>query len=209
MKDGVRFAHGLLSNFGSGRIGALADLGPEVRVWSYCNTYGYPFTDTNNLSLAVFVSYRGFTTLFAGDLETPGWKLLLQNPFFRRDLSKISVLIASHHGRENGKCDEVFQIVRPDIVVFSDYAKRHSTQETDAWYRYRVTGIPVIDQTPDVRTGLLPRRHVYTTRRDGTLTIDVNKLGGYLLRPSCAMDPPSIAEFTNALLGLLTPPSAA
>jgi len=209
MNDGVRFAHVLLNHFGSGRIGALADLGSEVRVWSYCNTYGDPFTDTNNLSLAVFVSYCGFTTLFAGDLETRGWKLLLQNPFFRRDLAKVSVLIASHHGRENGKCDEVLQIVRPDIAVFSDDAKRYSTQETDAWYRYRVTGIPVIDQTPDLRTGLLPRRHVYTTRRDGTLTIDVNRLGGYLVRPSRAMNALGIAEFTNALLGLRTPSSVA
>ena len=103
----------------------------------------------------------------------------------------------------------MLQIVRPDIVVFSDDAKRYSTQETDAWYRYRVTGIPVIDQTPDLRTGLLPRRHVYTTRRDGTLTIDVNRSGGYLVRPSRAMNALGIAEFTNALLGLRTPSSVA
>jgi len=195
MRDGVAMAHALLQQFGPGRTGPIADLG-AVDAWAYCNAYGADFTDTNNLSLAMFVRYAGFTILFAGDLECAGWRALLRNPAFRADLATVRVLVSSHHGRKNGQCPEVFEIVRPDVVVFSDEARQYETQNTDGWYRQRVHGIPNIDAPFDARTGY-PKRHVLTTRRDGTLTINVNPLGGYLITPERAGDPVAnwLAEF--------------
>ncbi len=198
MRDGVAMAHALLQHVGSGRTGPIADLG-AVDAWAYYNTYGADFTDTNNLSLAMFVRYAGFTILFAGDLECAGWRALLRNPAFRADLAAVRVLIASHHGRKSGQCPEVFEIVRPDVVVFSDAARQYETQDTDGWYRHRVRGIPNTDAPFDARSGY-PVRHVLTTRRDGTLTINVNPFGGYLITPERTGDPVStwLAELLAA-----------
>lgn len=196
MGDGVAMAHDLLNHFGAGRIGPVADLG-DVRVWAYFNRYTLDFSDTNNLSLAVFVRYAGFTILFAGDLECPGWRELLRNPHFRADLATVRVLVASHHGRKNGQCPEVFELVTPDVVVFSDNARQYETQNTDAWYRWRVKGIPNIDAPRDPIAGY-PMRHVLTTRRDGTLTINVSRAGGYLITPERNADP--IGSWLSELL---------
>jgi hypothetical protein len=81
----------------------------------------------------------------------------------------------------------VFNIVRPEIVIFSDNRKQYESQETDAWYRHRVLGIPVLDGRP---LGLMPRmRHVLTTRRDGSLTIRVDRFGRYLVSPTRSGSP--------------------
>jgi len=201
MDEGVRQAHAILSSFGPGYVGTMADSG-DVRAWGYWNGYGVDFTDTNNLSVATFVRWGTFTILFAGDMETAGWRALLRNPSFVADLATVTVFVASHHGRANGRCEEVFKIIRPEIVVFSDDRKQYESQETDAWYRQRVTGIPILDSAP---TGLLPkRRHVYTTRRDGTLTVKVDQSGRYIVRPT--RSEPSAPPL--GLLGLMGRPAA-
>jgi beta-lactamase superfamily II metal-dependent hydrolase len=95
---------------------------------SFWNSYP-DFTDTNNLSLVVFVSFGTFTVLFPGDLEKAGWLALLQNAEFRGYLAGVTILIASHHGRESGFCPEVFDYCNPRAVVISDKSIVHSTQE--------------------------------------------------------------------------------
>jgi beta-lactamase superfamily II metal-dependent hydrolase len=128
----------------------------------------YPqFTDTNNLSLAVFIKYQNFKILFPGDLEKAGWRSLLQDPGFRAELVNTDVLVASHHGRENGFCDDVFRYFTPSCVVISDKAKMHTTQETVPDYRAVVR-----DQGVRVRT-TRKNRHVLTTRRDGWIQFSV------------------------------------
>lgn len=182
MGPGVTAAHGILSAFGPGAVAFPVDLG-EVRVRFFWNRYGLDFTDTNNLSVAVFVRYRNFSMLFSGDLETAGWRALLRLPEFVRELASVRVMVASHHGRANGRCDQLFDIVRPDFVVFSDDAKQYESQETDAWYRARVNGIPD-PGAPTYPLGGYRRRHVLTTRRDGTLTLRVGEGGNYLVTPT-------------------------
>jgi beta-lactamase superfamily II metal-dependent hydrolase len=135
-----------------------------VTVTHYQNSYGV-FTDTNNLSLVTFVKYGNFTILFPGDLEIAGWKELLKNPNFRNDLSKVTVFVASHHGRENGCCSEVFQFCQPQAVIISDAGKQHATQETCQWYAYQATGCKTIGQV---------QRKVFTTRNDGHITINTD-----------------------------------
>lgn len=129
----------------------------------------YPqFTDTNNLSLAVFIKYRNFKILFPGDIERPGWRALLLLPSFRAELVGTDVLVASHHGRENGFCEDIFAYFTPSCVVISDKAKMHSTQETVPDYRAVVR-----DQGVRVRT-TMKDRHVLTTRRDGWIQFIVD-----------------------------------
>jgi beta-lactamase superfamily II metal-dependent hydrolase len=138
---------------------------------SFWNSYGTgsgQFTDTNNLSLVVFIKYGNFKMLFPGDVERAGWLELLKRSDFRAELSCTDVLMASHHGRENGYCEEIFAYFSPSCVVISDKAKEHQTQETVPDYRKVITAKGV-----KVRT-TMKDRHVLTTRRDGHIVFDVD-----------------------------------
>jgi beta-lactamase superfamily II metal-dependent hydrolase len=179
MARGVRQAHAILRRFGTGLIGRPPNLG-AVRAWAYWNRYGRDFTDTNNLSLVVFVRYGAFTILFAGDLESAGWRALLRIPGFIADLLLVNMFVASHHGRENGCCEEVFQASRPDVFVISDDEHQHHSQDTTDWYRQRARGIPDISVVPHPVFGY-PLRYVLTTRRDGTLSVQVEPSGRFLV----------------------------
>lgn len=140
----------------------------------------YPqFVKTNDLSLVVFIQYAGFKILFPGDLEVAGWRALLANPAFRGELATTNILVASHHGRQNGYCEDVFDYFTPDAVVISDKPIVHDTQRTVPDYR-RV----VRDGGVKVRT-TGKRRHVLTTRRDGSITFTVDGNGSYFIDTEC------------------------
>ena len=136
----------------------------------------YPqFTDTNNLSLAVFIEFAGFKILFPGDLEKAGWRALLQRNDFRTALHSTNIIVASHHGRESGFCEDVFDCVVPDAVIISDKAIVHETQRMVPDYR-RVTR----EQGIIVNT-TMKSRHVLTTRRDGWIQFRVREDGFYFV----------------------------
>jgi beta-lactamase superfamily II metal-dependent hydrolase len=137
------------------------------------------FTDTNNLSLAVLVKYGGFKILFPGDLEKEGWRALLRREDFRKELSSLDVLMASHHGRENGFCPDVFSYCRPQAIVISDKPIQHETQLTLPDYRAVTTDRGLFVRT----TGKM--RHVLTTRRDGTIQFEVNADGTFHVDTEC------------------------
>lgn len=129
---------------------------------TFCNAFP-EFVDTNNLSMATFIKYAGVKMLFPGDLEKAGWKTLLKNPAFVEELRNTDIFVASHHGRENGFCEDVFKYVRPQVVVISDKPIQHETQEMVPDYR------GVVMPNGVVLTNQLRRRHVLTTRRDGDI----------------------------------------
>lgn len=145
---------------------------------SFWNTYP-TFTNTNDLSLAVFIKFAGCTFLFPGDLEKAGWRSLLQRQDFRDELKYTDILVASHHGRENGFCPEVFNHCEPAAVIISDKPIEHATQEMVPDYRALVkeNGVPVRS------TG--KRRHVLTTRRDGWIQITAGSNGYYTIDTEC------------------------
>ena len=120
----------------------------------------YPeFNEENDLSLVIFIEHGELNLVFPGDLERPGWKKLLENPRFRNELAKVKVFVASHHGRESGYCEDVFDICTPDLVIISDEYKHFETQETN--YARHVRGVRWTDGT----------RRVLTTRSDGSIRI--------------------------------------
>lgn len=120
------------------------------------------FVDENNLSLVVHLTINGVGFLFPGDLERSGWQKLLERSQFRDALKSTSVLIASHHGRDSGICEEVFSQAscNPFFVVISDKGYMYDTQQTVPYYRSKTTG--------GTFRGEL--RHVLTTRKDGHIT---------------------------------------
>jgi beta-lactamase superfamily II metal-dependent hydrolase len=166
-------------------IQALADMtcdfGSSVTRWpdydgmTYrCFYSDYPgdFVDENNLSLVMVMRWPaaghlpGFSILFAGDLEVAGWHRLLQRRDFIAEMRKgITVFVASHHGRRNGYCRELFDWtgLSPEIVVISDGGIQYATQETIADYRRHSQGIDFCGQ----------QRRVFTTRRDGRITFTI------------------------------------
>jgi beta-lactamase superfamily II metal-dependent hydrolase len=136
----------------------------------------YPiFTKTNDLSLVVFLKFAGFKMLFPGDLERAGWSALLRKDDFRAELAGTDVLVASHHGRENGFYEDIFNYFTPGAVVISDKPIAHETQRMVSDYRRVVRDNGVIVRS----TG--KRRHVLTTRRDGWIQFTVMGDGSYYI----------------------------
>jgi len=136
---------------------------PNISWETYSNSYP-EFAETNDLSMVTFLDIDGFRVVFPGDLERPGWLSLLRNTGFKAALSRgVDVLVASHHGRENGYCPEVFTVSgEVGAVVFSDSSIRHASQSMANTYARHARGVPFNGQN----------RRVLTTRNDGTLVWD-------------------------------------
>jgi beta-lactamase superfamily II metal-dependent hydrolase len=121
----------------------------------------WPYWDTeNNLSLVTHLSIHGFNFLFTGDMERDGFENLLNFQPFANLMRSIHVLVAPHHGRENGKCEKLFDEYgcHPVLVVISDCAKKFQSQETVPYYYSKARGILNFrDNGP---------RYVLTTRSD-------------------------------------------
>lgn len=109
--------------------------------WAW-NTW--PHWDTeNDLSLVAHLNIRGINFLFPGDMERSGFENLLGNQQFSALMRGVNVLVAPHHGRENGKCPILFDVhsCNPDLVVISDCSKKFQSQETVPYYRSKAKGI--------------------------------------------------------------------
>jgi beta-lactamase superfamily II metal-dependent hydrolase len=128
----------------------------------------YPqFQDTNNLSCVVSIEFAGFRILLPGDLED-----------FRNELAGVHVLVASHHGRESGYCEAVFDYCSPWAVVMSDKAIVHDTQNMAQTYRRHV----VANRPNGVFVRTTGRqRHVLTTRNDGHVHFNVAANGNFTI----------------------------
>jgi beta-lactamase superfamily II metal-dependent hydrolase len=178
MRDGVSAVHEYLQK--PTALNLTFDLS-EVAVISYYNSYG-TFTNTNNLSLVTFVEYGHFSIMFPGDIEEGGWKALLLNPDFAARLRRVNIFVASHHGRENGCCAEVFShaLCNPHAFVISDKEVVHDSQETGSWYRQHARGLQKILASP---WDLPETRYVFTTRTDCNMSIIVQPNGNFVLYP--------------------------
>ena len=133
----------------------------SVAISTYSNepsSYG----DQNNLSLVAILQIGGMRTVFPGDLETAGWTQLLSDVDFRRDLNGVNFFVASHHGRRSGFTPEIFAggLPKPHLCLVSDKAVY---EESPPDYGPYASGIRFGDQL----------RRVLTTRRDGTILIEL------------------------------------
>ncbi|MGU9963325.1 MAG: ComEC/Rec2 family competence protein [Candidatus Halichondribacter symbioticus] len=170
MGDGTKVVYDWLKSASFVGIPKLGD----VKIEYYCNEYEKFSNSTNNLSVVTFVRYGKFTILFPGDLQVAGWKELLKDRNFQDDLNKVNILVASHHGREDGYCEDVFEYCNPELIIISDGKKKYETQEkTPGWYEKKALGIKFTNGT---------NRSVLTTRKDGNITIDVPFVGDWGLK---------------------------
>jgi beta-lactamase superfamily II metal-dependent hydrolase len=145
-----------------GHIEAVPEIPGVELAWAW---NPWPHWDTeNNLSLVLHMRVFDTTFLFTGDMERDGFNNLLRNPVIARWMSGIHVLMAPHHGRENGRCTALFDVhgCSPQLVVISDCAKRHQSQETVPYYSSKATGVRGVRRPDDMR-------YVMTTRSDGEI----------------------------------------
>lgn len=138
-----------------------ADVFGMIARSTFFNSYPVDCDTTNNLSLVTFLHYRDVHLVIPGDLDAAGWRCLLRRPDFRAELARVNFFVASHHGREDGYCPEVFQLCRPHLVIFSDGPQTHATQEMANAYAQHATGVYFGQQI----------RRVLSTRADGPITI--------------------------------------
>lgn len=167
MSNGIAALYNHLSVSGNSTFLSPLDFG-LMSYRPYYNLYGADFCDPNNLSLVLIIEYLGFKIMFPGDLERAGWEKLMENSDFLADLEGLNVFVASHHGRESGRSELLFEYLRvikssPEIIIISDKEKEFLSQETINWYSARATGI----------TYRGANRSVFTTRNDGAIRIDV------------------------------------
>lgn len=126
----------------------------------------------NDMSVVTFAHYQGWIFAFPGDLERQGWLKLLEKEEFRYWLQRTSVLVASHHGRESGFCEEIFQHCSLNLVIISD----KSVSDTSCTDEYRdkvlLPGLKVKNEVGQIET-----RRVLTTRNDGAIHMNVDSEG--------------------------------
>lgn len=131
--------------------------------------------ETNHLSQMVFLQYGETTLCIPGDLENRSWALMLEKPDVQSWLRKTNILIAPHHGRENGYHESLFEYCKPDCVILSDKHIVHGTQENmTALYASHVRGNGII-YNPSSGNPVL--RKTLTTRSDGHILVTVPLTG--------------------------------
>ena len=94
-------------------------VGEDLRVtWGDCDmTIFAPILSNSDNERGLCVLFRGLKCdiLITGDLSGLGEKLLLKE----KDLPRVTVLVAGHHGSKNSTCQELLDAVQPDYVLIS------------------------------------------------------------------------------------------
>jgi len=102
---------------GSFRIECIAPSGNQIElyegaIWSCMGPDGQiagklTRSQHNNISLVVKITYGETTILLGGDLEKEGWSQAIGE--YGRDQLNASAVKVSHHGSENGYCDNLWE----------------------------------------------------------------------------------------------------
>lgn len=135
---------------------------------------------TNHLSQVVFIKYGETTFCIPGDLEYRSWELILKKPDVQAWLRQSNILIAAHHGRENGYHKDIFKYCSPLCVIFSDKNIIHNTQTNmSTLYASHVRKSGVMFTSAK---GIANFRKVLTTRNDGHILITVPRNGALIFK---------------------------
>ncbi len=125
-------------------------------------------SNLNNHSIVTVVAYAGTKVLIPGDNEAISWRELLQDPTFVEAIRGTNILVAAHHGREAGYCEDIFEHM-PDLrlTVISD-GPGSDTSATAKYHRH-CGGWPVRYRAD----GSQETRYCLTTRQDGLVHIQI------------------------------------
>jgi beta-lactamase superfamily II metal-dependent hydrolase len=119
----------------------------------------------NNHSLVTVITYAGSKIIIPGDNEAASWNELLENPTFLEAIAGTDLLVAAHHGREAGYCDDLFKHIYPKLTIVSDGPG--SETSATAKYSNKSSGWNVYSR----RTGQPTNRKCVTTARDQAIVV--------------------------------------
>ncbi|MDD2468757.1 MAG: hypothetical protein PHI97_32690 [Desulfobulbus sp.] len=127
--------------------------------------------DPNTASIVTILSYKGVKVLFGGDLPASGWEALLKKKEFVTAISGTTIFKVPHHGRTEGCCEALFNLIKPKLCVISDkpIEKDNKNTASTSWYSVRSSGCKVV--------GASSERKVVSTRSDGSIFISVDDKG--------------------------------
>jgi beta-lactamase superfamily II metal-dependent hydrolase len=129
----------------------------------------------NNSGMVAVVTITGtlFTEkfVFGADIETDGWTELLKNPAFKAAVKGADFYIASHHGHSSGFSTELYDAMGKPILNLISVTS--GDEHVDARYGSEeyASGTKIDGE----------KRYSLTTRTDGSIIIDVNAEGKFLV----------------------------
>lgn len=146
---------------------------PTASGFSYEVAYSEPAKvglESNSLSLVMLAHCNGCNVLFTGDLDKPGWDALGEQA--RAFLRQTHIMIAPHHGRDDGQWSGFAGNV-PWLrwVIISDKGHMYDTQKLACPF------YGALAQGWKFGQNLDQDRKVLTTRSDGSIAIEISAQG--------------------------------
>lgn len=122
----------------------------------------------NNHSLCIVVRYHNLKFVIPGDNEPESLQELMKNSTFRNKVANADVLWAPHHGRLSGFDSKFVDKVNPKLTIISD--ARDKGTSASKKYSNLSRG-----KTVTQKDGIVIKRKVVTTRKDGAIKIVASK----------------------------------
>jgi beta-lactamase superfamily II metal-dependent hydrolase len=123
----------------------------------------------DNRSLVTLLTMDGVTVVVAGDNEHSSYRELMKLDCFTALVEKQFILVAAHHGRNQGWDDAFINLAKPALSIISDYPK----QGTSALLSYSHNSR---SYTVGSLNGMASEtRKTLTTYNDGDITIFLGK----------------------------------
>jgi competence protein ComEC len=108
----------------------------------------------NIMSFVLLIEHAGHKFIFGGDAEKETWEYILEN--YEEKIKDVTVLDASHHGRDSGYHQPAVKIMNPKHVVVS-VGKKPATDASNKYRQYS--------------------ENVWSTRWKGTIKFTINSDG--------------------------------
>jgi beta-lactamase superfamily II metal-dependent hydrolase len=124
-------------------------------------------SNLNDQSIVTVVSYANSKIIVPGDNEETSWQELLGEQAFLDAIEGTDILVASHHGRESGYCADLFQHIKPSLVIISD-GPAGGTSVTGKYYNATTTKGWTVYSRSD---GSSQQRWVLTTRDNKAIVV--------------------------------------
>jgi competence protein ComEC len=87
----------------------------------------------NIMSYVLLIKHAGHKFIFGGDAEKETWEYILDN--FEDEITNVTVLDASHHGRDSGYYQPAVKVMNPEYVIVS-VGKKPSTDASNKYRQY-------------------------------------------------------------------------
>ncbi len=108
----------------------------------------------NQLSLVLLITYGEIKIILGGDAEKENWEYILEN--YEDEIKDITILKASHHGRDSGFYQDAVKVMKPKYTIVS-VGKKPETDSTNKYRKYC--------------------NNVWSTRWKGNIVFDCDKNG--------------------------------